>query len=451
VRKNVALRHESLIYSRSLISNSYTWISKTTSNHYPTIIQIYGGTYPERSHVYLLPAFKKIMPLGQAIYKSTSEISTLFSKMNEFNPNCFKPLIMYAVFLKNLLQDEAAAFEISSSIRIKINYMVLNKKLSDELECKYGANSSSAVAIISGTLETSGKIINANQEIYSTLGYNRSDIIGRNISMLMPSIIGELHARCIVQGIQSHSQGRAMLIFALHQNGTIRPCRLMYKVLTFIKDGVKLIGFINIEANISELCNKSDKMLSNEALLFIADQEFHLIGFSMYTLQYLDISVTQLDIAKYHCSQQKIDLKSVFHQLFDKKDITAMYSLDGSACNLDLLSLKQHIIRETYEQLNSVALPTSTKESSLSRDNLLKSTQVIARCKSFSLLGVENSFYVMSLAFQIDEQTKGEISLLPMESMKNNINELNLKVVNNDIEYDEKGSVTTTSSGMIAN
>jgi hypothetical protein len=113
--------------------------------------------------------------------------------------------------------------------------------------------------------------------------------------------------------------------------------------------------------------------------------------------------------------------------------------------------LKQNIIRETYEQLNNVAIPTSAKESSLSKDNFLKSTQVIARCKPFSLMGIDNSYYVMSLAFQMEELTKGEISLLPMESMKNNINELNLKVVNNDVDYDEKGSVTTSSSSMIVN
>jgi PAS domain S-box-containing protein len=410
-----------------------------------------GPSFPREAMYDLLAAFKKIMPIGQAIYKSTVEISNLFSKMNEFNPNCFKPLIMYAVYLKNVLQDEAAAFETNNSIRVKINYMVLNTKLWDELECKYGANSSSAVVIISGALETSGKVLNANQEIYSTLGYNRSDIIGRNISMLMPSIIGEQHSKCIAQGIQSHSQGRTILIFALHHNGTIRPCRLMYKVLTYIKDGIKLIGFLTIETNLSELCDNSDKILSTEALLLVANQEFHLIGFSIFTLQYLDISIDQLNIAKYLSSQQKIDLKIVFRQLFDKKDNTAMFSLSGIACILDLLLLKQHIIRETYEQLNNVAAPTSAMESSLSKDNFLKSTQVIARCKPFSLRGVENSFYVMSIAFQVDELTKGEISLLPMESMKNNINELNLKVVNNDIDYDEKGSVTTTSSSMIAN
>ena len=58
---------------------------------------------------------------------------------------------------------------------------------------KFGENSSTCIIIISGNANSLGQIINCNREVISVLGYSKYEIIGGNVTRLMPKAYGEHH------------------------------------------------------------------------------------------------------------------------------------------------------------------------------------------------------------------------------------------------------------------
>lgn len=57
----------------------------------------------------------------------------------------------------------------------------------------FGENSNAAIIIISATSTNVGTIIHTNDEIEQILGFKRKDIIGKNISLIMPRPIAKVH------------------------------------------------------------------------------------------------------------------------------------------------------------------------------------------------------------------------------------------------------------------
>lgn len=57
----------------------------------------------------------------------------------------------------------------------------------------FGENSGASMIVISATLLNMGKILHANDEVETLLGYRRKELIGRNINCIMPNIIGKIH------------------------------------------------------------------------------------------------------------------------------------------------------------------------------------------------------------------------------------------------------------------
>jgi PAS domain S-box-containing protein len=57
----------------------------------------------------------------------------------------------------------------------------------------FGENSNSAIIIISATSTNVGTIIHTNDEIEYVLGYKRREVIGKNISLIMPRPIARVH------------------------------------------------------------------------------------------------------------------------------------------------------------------------------------------------------------------------------------------------------------------
>jgi PAS domain S-box-containing protein len=57
----------------------------------------------------------------------------------------------------------------------------------------FGENSASSILIIKATSEEIGTILHANYELEKTLGFKRTEVIGKNISLIMPRLIGRKH------------------------------------------------------------------------------------------------------------------------------------------------------------------------------------------------------------------------------------------------------------------
>jgi PAS domain S-box-containing protein len=387
-------------------------------------------------------AFKKIYPVGISIFANTKQLQDQLDKMALLSPNCFKPYILHSVFLKDVLQDETAAFSAHCIAKVKIENMVINKKLGDDIDVKYGSNSSAAVIIISGSISNIGTVLNVNQEIFTLLGYNKEELVNRNISEMMPSIIGEMHNKLIAKGVKSSAnKNNPLLVYALHNKGYIIPCKLLYKLISNSEEGIKIIGFLNISSLIVD--NAKNKIRNAESCAFLCDVDMRVLGVNASTFSILEIPIGCTNIKRYMQDHSKLSLYKLYPTLFTNDNTPAITSV-GLNEIIDLFQLRNQIMSIMYEENTDSPI----KPLPHNKETTLQSSLVVIQ--STSIKSVKSkSINLVTFSLQGDDTTRGEVSYI-QESNKNYIIDINYKATIEHILSDDQGSVTnSTSSGII--
>ena len=100
---------------------------------------------------------------------------------------------MYSSFLKNVANDFFNSDKLEESIKVIRKNLNASKNFSNEERVKYGENSQTGIIIISGNLNNLGVILHCNTQVRNIIGYYMSDLIGQNISRIMPKVIGDHH------------------------------------------------------------------------------------------------------------------------------------------------------------------------------------------------------------------------------------------------------------------
>lgn len=95
------------------------------------------------------------------------------------------------------------------------------------------------------TIDTSGIICSANPALEGVLGYSTAEVLGRNVSMLMPEPQRSMHddflKRYLLTG-QSRAIGINREVFALHKNGELVPLELSISEIELNGEERQFIG-----------------------------------------------------------------------------------------------------------------------------------------------------------------------------------------------------------------
>lgn len=126
-------------------------------------------------------------------------IQDIAKKLLAIYPNEIKFYFRYGNFLLKIIHNEYDALEnfrmasnvFAMKMAKKGNTMPVNE------QSLFGENSAAAVIIISATSTKIGTIIHTNEEVEEVLGYNRKDLIGRNITTIIPRPIAKVHDRIV--------------------------------------------------------------------------------------------------------------------------------------------------------------------------------------------------------------------------------------------------------------
>ena len=112
--------------------------------------------------------------------------------MNASNVKCLK---IHGNFLKNIVNDEQEGQRILQRVDfVSRSANMMHKRLGFNQEwMRFGENSNSCIIICSGNFDQMGEVLQVNQEITRILEYQKSDIVGQNISLIMPKIYAEKH------------------------------------------------------------------------------------------------------------------------------------------------------------------------------------------------------------------------------------------------------------------
>lgn len=196
------------------------------------------------------------------------------------------------------------------------NNLHLHSKYSNEE--KYGANSRNALFIISGAKRSIGEVLCINNEVSELLGYEKNEVIGHNISKIMPQIIGENHSNFILNYMCSgrFPSETEKMIFPLNKNGTILPCTYLHRVYPSMQRGLQIIGFLKKITDLSPFCSIAEpNMSSDEIVIILTDQLWHLQAINAHAAKLFGLDPIQSDLHKLLKSEEKISLASLVPEL----------------------------------------------------------------------------------------------------------------------------------------
>lgn len=171
------------------------------------------------------------------------------NKLSEIYPSEIKFLYRYGTFLLNIINNE---YDAIATFEKAVN--ILQNKLSKKVttavgteQSTFGENSAAAIVLISATSVNVGKIIHANDEIESILKYKRREIIGKNISLIMPRPIGKVHDRFIHRYFETAKPTVIDIqrqLFGRNKEGYLKEVDLIVKVYPEITEQIVFVGFI---------------------------------------------------------------------------------------------------------------------------------------------------------------------------------------------------------------
>jgi len=220
------------------------------------------------------PDIQKLQGLGSHITHSVEETSDQFKKLNEINPNHIKMLQIYGNFLKDIVNDDVEGQRILEKAEYVDKSAMVNKQFIDNDRLKYGENSNTCIITCSGNFNSMGLITNVNNEINRILNFSKTDLIGQNISRIMPKVIADLHdgfMRNYFETSEAKVIGIERIVFPVNKNGYIVPCTLMIKVLPNLDEGIRLVGFLKDIEKDSGLLKNAD---------FDSEEQVHYLIYS---------------------------------------------------------------------------------------------------------------------------------------------------------------------------
>ena len=189
-------------------------------------------------------SFNKLQEIGSKIISSENESYELITKLDQLHPHNVKSHILYAVYLHDIDDNLAQFKEEYSKVKSAQETMKISKSFWGELEQKFGANTQVGVLYVSSDPYEIGKILNCNDEMYSIAGYNKKDLVGRNINIFLPSFLRDSHLLLIKEYMENDAQLQVPMNkpkLLLHSDGYILQVNLFQKYQISISNDICMV------------------------------------------------------------------------------------------------------------------------------------------------------------------------------------------------------------------
>ena len=249
----------------------------------------------------------------------------------------------------------------------------VNRKFLDDIDMRYGSNSNAAVILISGNRQNLGIVVNANHELYQILGFAKNELIGENISFIMPSLIGSHHNTFLEMYFETPKRSRTatlheQLVFPQHINGYIVPCVKLVRLVPNLDYGVQFLAFLNKATNIDEVRYGDEGIKTEDMLLLMLDEEYQIHGFNITAARLCCKNDEFQLFHRYLEREQKINLLDLYPELL---------SVDHECSLRDATGLIMKFNFETFRKaISSEVLDYYSEEGSEVGDKLISNTSL---------------------------------------------------------------------------
>ena len=157
------------------------------------------------SHLQGTEDFKKLNDIGAELNELIDNIETIFKKLRESKNNDIMVIKLYELFAKDILNDKEKYEKYNN---ISANLITDNNMLNKEIDfTNYDINLLSETdeykfLIVSAEDDKKGTIINMSLNACLIFGYHRNELIGKNLTLLIPEIYHKTHEKLFNESIE---------------------------------------------------------------------------------------------------------------------------------------------------------------------------------------------------------------------------------------------------------
>lgn len=180
------------------------------------------------------PEPRRLSDLGSNISLLSSKLDKLFNCMEGFSISNTKYLELYAQFKIEILFDVSTGKNIIEKIQSIEKKKIRYKDYQLEDVNTINEDTSYLMVSVSANPDSFGKILGVGSQISSMFEYKESDVVGENVRILMPRIIGSVHDQFMLRYFETGEariMGSNRGVFALKKSGHIFFCELFLTVL----------------------------------------------------------------------------------------------------------------------------------------------------------------------------------------------------------------------------
>ena len=203
---------------------------------------------------------------GMQIIDFSKEVYEYWEKITKINSQYYKALRLYGNYLikiKNDIEEGGKYLEQAEQFNGEESFTEHN----DFEQQLY--SDSTAIIIISGRKEEKGRIIKVSSGISKLMDYNSKEIIGHEINILMPTIIGDKHNSFLDEYFRVGKErfiNKDHTTFAINKSGEVISINLGVKMLASLENGTEYIGMLR-----PAMINYSFMIATNDAIINAID------------------------------------------------------------------------------------------------------------------------------------------------------------------------------------
>lgn len=187
------------------------------------------------------PEPTRLSELGSNISLFSNKLDKLFAQMEEFSISNTKYLELYAQFKIDIMFDSVVGRHIIEKIQSieKKKIRFKDYQPEDVNVNTINEDSSYLMVSVSANPDTFGRILGVGSQITSMFKYKPSEVVGENVRILMPRVIGNVHDQFILRYFETGEariMGSNRGVFALNKTGHIFFCELFLTVLPVLEN-----------------------------------------------------------------------------------------------------------------------------------------------------------------------------------------------------------------------
>lgn len=187
-----------------------------------------------------IPDLNVLNDLGNKIYSAAEKADYFWNELRHINPSYPAALQHYGEYLSLIRNNPQVGKQfIDKATNHTVSAVVSDNNFVKKSEILFTEDTT--VIHISGNRDSSGKILHVSNGLHKCFGYTKSEVVGHNVSFLMPGTIGIRHNEFLEKFYKTGRQvvfNNERPVFALNKSKHCFYAKVLVKQMPSLKEGV---------------------------------------------------------------------------------------------------------------------------------------------------------------------------------------------------------------------